>query len=453
MIQEKSLTKLEANARALKAEMSWLKTVLDTRFNLYFGKETEYPSIYDIPAPNLEDYPCVYSDFVRHYNMQIPERIVVLLALAPEVAPQLLDVFFVKNEMNGRIFTEFGGITGNVHRGFLPTAETAIFVLAGNNLTRRFQANQIFDDDYYLLKQRIISLDRDRINEPALSGTLRLSREYLTYMTTGAAYKPVFSNDFPAQRISTNLDWDDLVLDPLILHEVNQIQNWIKYQNTLLNDWGLRKVIKPGYRSLFYGPPGTGKTLTASLLGKAANMDVYRVDISKMVSKYIGETEKNLANIFDQAENKNWILFFDEADALFGKRSTTSDAKDRYANQEVSYLLQRIEDFPGLISLATNFKSNIDTAFTRRFQSIIYFPMPGQEQRKRLWENNFKSVPVADEVNFRQLAREYDLSGGTIINVLRYCSLLAVSRDKPMIRTEDIIEGIKGEMRKEGKTV
>ncbi len=117
-----------------------------------------------------------------------------------------------------------------------------------------------------------------------------------------------------------------------------------------------------------------GKSLTASLLGKSANMDVYRIDLSKVVSKYIGETEKNLSNIFDMAENKDWILFFDEADALFGKRTSASDSKDRYANQEVADLLQRIEDFPGIVILATNLKSNLDEAFARRFQSMIYFP-------------------------------------------------------------------------------
>ena len=144
----------------------------------------------------------------------------------------------------------------------------------------------------------------------------------------------------------------------------------------------MKKVLKPGFKALFHGLPGTGKTLTAMLIGKKTGLDIYRVDLSQMVSKYIGETEKNLAKVFDKAEHKNWILFFDEGDALFGKRTNTKDAHDRYANQQVSYLLQRIEEYDGLVILATNLKNNIDDAFLRRFQSIIHFPMARTQRAK-----------------------------------------------------------------------
>lgn len=139
----------------------------------------------------------------------------------------------------------------------------------------------------------------------------------------------------------------------------------IEHRHTLLDDWQLQDKIQPGFRSLFYGPPSTGKRLTASLLGKVTDLPVYRVDLAMVVSKYIGETEKNLAKVFNQAEKNDWILFFDEADALFGKRSETNSSNDRHANQEVVFLLQRIEHFPGIILLATNLKTNIDAAFAR----------------------------------------------------------------------------------------
>ena len=225
-----------------------------------------------------------------------------------------------------------------------------------------------------------------------MSAPLQMGKDFLSYLTTGAPFKPVFGSEFPAQRISTRMDWEDLVLEKESNDRIQEILNWIHYQKLILDDWGLGKVLKRGYRSLFYGPPGTGKTLTASLLGKTAGLDVYRVDISKVVSKYIGETEKNLGNIFDYAENKSWILFFDEADALFGKRTATSDSKDRYANQEVAYLLQRIEDFPGVVLLSTNLRSNIDPAFMRRFQSLVHFPVPSAPQRLRLWRQAFDRV-------------------------------------------------------------
>lgn len=198
--------------------------------------------------------------------------------------------------------------------------------------------------------------------------------------------------------------------------------------------------------------PGIGKSLTASLLGKSVNMDVYRIDLSKVVSKYIGETEKNLSNIFDLAENKDWILFFDEADALFGKRTNATDSKDRYANQEVAYLLQRIEDFVKSC-YSYNLKSNLDEAFARRFQSMIYFPMPRPDQRMKLWKNAFVSCKMANDVDLWKIANEFEMAGGAIINVLRYCSLAAIERNPPEIKQLDILLGIKKELRKEGKTM
>ncbi|MEO1448255.1 MAG: ATP-binding protein, partial [Bacteroidota bacterium] len=197
-----------------------------------------------------------------------------------------------------------------------------------------------------------------------------------------------------------------------------------------------------------------GKTLTASLLGKTTALDVYRVDLSKVVSKYIGETEKNLANIFDQAENKNWILFFDEADALFGKRTQANDSKDRHANQEVAYLLQRVEDFPGVVILASNLKSNIDEAFARRFQSMIYFPMPRPSQRLRLWEAAFPpQVNMHKNVNLEAIANKYEIAGGAINNITLHCSLRALTREDHTIYQHDLVDGIRREFRKEGKTV
>lgn len=191
-----------------------------------------------------------------------------------------------------------------------------------------------------------------------------------------------------------------------------------------MEDWGLSRILKAGYRSLFYGPPSTGKTLAATLIGKKNNMDVYQVDLSMIVSKYIGETEKNLAKVFDLAENRNWILFFDEADALFGKRTSANTSNDRHANQEVAYLLQRIEDFPGTVILATNLRSNIDEAFSRRFQSVIYFPMPSKELRAELWRKMLPEEWIGENSEeLVEVASESELSGGSITNVVRRCAL------------------------------
>ncbi|HNM28041.1 MAG TPA: ATP-binding protein, partial [Saprospiraceae bacterium] len=301
-----------------------------------------------------------YAQFLQQHRLSWEERVVLLLALAPHVCPWVLDPFLVKNQSSQRGFTEFGGLKGVYHSGFLPTGETAAFLVAAENLTRRFTVQNLLQADHFFARQNILRLEKDKTDEPFLSGALVISKEYLNYFTSGKPYRPSFSSEFPAQLLQTNLEWEDLVLEDEILDDLEEILAWLQHGDVILHDMGLKKQLKPGFRSLFYGPPGTGKTLAVSLLGKTTGRDVYRIDISKVVSKYIGETEKNLANIFDQAENKNWILFFDEADAIFGKRTATKDAKDRYANQEVAYLLQRIEEYAGLVILATNLKANID---------------------------------------------------------------------------------------------
>jgi len=445
-------TLIEQNAITLAKELAWFERVLQERFRIYFQQETEIQSIYDIPAPSLEGGSSLYAQIVGHYPMSIPERLTVLLALIPHLKPQMLDLFFTKNSLYDRGYTEFGGIIGQQHGGFLPTGETALFLLAGDDMLMRMQLMHQFEDQHYFYRHNILRLTGTKPGEPFLSSPISISQEYLAYFTTGDNYKPTYSASFPAKRLHTDLGWDDLVLAPEILSEIREIMAWIEHHQTILHDWKMSDKIKPGYKALFYGPPGTGKTMTASLMGQSTGHEVYRIDLSQIVSKYIGETEKNLASVFDRAEHNKWILFFDEADALFGKRTSTKDAKDRYANQEIAYLLQRIEVFPGIVILATNLKGNIDEAFARRFQSMIYFPMPDAQQRLRLWQNAFDSgLTLAENVDLVKIAQDYELAGGAIINILRYCALTAVQRGTNEVNLKDILQGIRREMRKEGK--
>ena len=298
-----------------------------------------------------------------------------------------------------------------------------------------------------------MKLDSVGSGEPFLSGALRISREFLDFFTTGEIRKPNFNHDFPAKLIVTELEWGDLVLEKSTVKQIDEINAWIDHGHVLMNGWGLAKKIRPGYRSMFYGPPGTGKTMTACLIGKSTGRDVYKIDLSMVVSKYIGETEKNLSNVFEQAEHKNWILFFDEADSLFGKRTSVEDSHDRYANQEVSFLLQRVETFDGIVILASNMKGNLDEAFTRRFESIIQFPLPTQEERLMIWKKGFsESCHLDEKINLRKIARDYELSGGAIMNVVRYASLMALKRGENTLISEELEDGIKKEYLKEGKT-
>jgi hypothetical protein len=443
---------LSQNAAMLERELAWLAAVVDAAVRLHLRVECGCGDVREIAPPDLADCSSLYARIIREHDLSFEERVVVGLALAPHVRPQIFDPLLTKNPNLDRPFSEFGGVVPDSQNQFLPTVETAMFVLSGGSLRRRFEVQALLEPDRVLRSRKLLQAEDAAGSAARFSAPLRLAKEYLGPFTTGSSFRPAFSSEFPAQRLTTPQEWSDLVLAEHTMDEVEEIRAWIKHREALLHEWQLARKIKPGFRSLFYGPPGTGKTFTASLLGKTTGLDVYRIDLSLVVSKWVGETEKNLAAVFDQAENNEWILFFDEADSLFGKRTQTSSSQDRYANQEVSYLLQRVEDFSGVVILATNLKGNVDDAFARRFQSMIFFPMPGPAERLRLWRGAFSMPARLDaSVDLELLAAEFEMSGGAIVNVLRYASLMALRRGVEQVCMQDIRQGIRREFRKSGK--
>lgn len=388
------------------------------------------------------------------YSLNPAEFTILLLSLAPHVQPNFLGQMVQNYLPQGGEFAEIGGVKGTNHRGMLPTGETAQFILAGNDLQKRLQVHQMLLGDSTLVKQHILSIEKLKEGEPVMSGRLIITEEWLDKILFGKNELPRFSTDFPGKKITTAMGWDDLVLNNHTLSQIDDISTWMQHNTTLMRDEVLQKKIKPGYRVLFYGPSGTGKTLTATLLGKQFNKEVYRIDLSQVVSKYIGETERNLEKVFSKAENKDWILFFDEADALFGKRTSVQNSHDRYANQEVSYLLQRVEDYPGLLILASNFKSNMDDAFLRRFNVLVHFPSPNASERLKLWQ---KTIPAAykpePSVDLQELAEKYELNGAAILSVIHYACLRSISRTDEYLRYIDLKEAIRKEFRKEERSM
>jgi hypothetical protein len=444
----------ELNAASLVRELDWLSELINRRFTIYFKQGEAQSEITSIKAPDLSFDFSIFSQTIKLLNFTFEERLINILAMAPHIRPQLLDIFFTKNSTFDRGFSEFGGIKGDNFGGFLPTGETAAFILGANNVSTRIKLLQIFDSSHKFYVHKVLKLDVTKDNEPWLSGALVISQDYFDLFTIGKTHKPTFSSKFPATLIDVKADWNDLVLDPSIRKQIDHIYSWIKNNDLIMNAWEMKNKIKPGYRALFYGPPGTGKTFTAGLIGKSTGKDVYKIDISMMVSKWVGETEKNLARVFDMAENKDWILFFDEADSLFGKRSDGGSSQDRYSNQEVSYLLQRTEEFPGTVILSSNLKGNIDDAFNRRFQSMVHFQMPNERERLILWQKAFDgTVKLPEEVDMKQISKEYVISGGAIVNVLKFCAIRAAQKKSPIISKEDLIDGIRTEFLKEGKTI
>ena len=434
----------------LQRDVEWLREIIAFRVDQLVkpdvvSKELATPQI-------LTSDQCHYAEVITSYALNPSERIILVLSILPYVAPEYLDRLCTKNPVTGTMYTELGGSFTDTSSAFIPTGETAIYLIAGSDLNVRLRIQTLMTKGEKLFNYNLVKLSDVAYGVPPMTGRLIPTEECLHKILYQTHYRPDYQTSFPAKLLQTRLTWDDLVL-PYDTHEsLDELDAWLGYHDQFEKMPEITKKFKRGYRALFYGPPGTGKTLTASLMGNRYQMDVYHIDLSMLVSKYIGETEKNLKRIFDTAENKNWILFFDEADAIFGKRTQTQSSNDRYANQEVSYLLQRVEDYPGLIVLASNLKANMDKAFLRRFQSIIYFPMPGPEERFLLWQKAFvDNLALEDTIELRKIAKAYELSGASIGNILRYCTLMALKAGSNHIAEHDLMTGIQREMSKEGK--
>lgn len=425
----------------------FLRSVINARLETELkGNKMQFPEF------TITNSASKLNKFINDNHLSTPEIIILLLALVPHIDPGFFRSVISLYLPNGGDFPEFGGVKGKNHRGILPTGETVLFILAGNDVEKRAEISRYFDDDHLFAKKNVVMIESTGHGEPKMSGRLILDDEYMDLFTHGKISKPRLGSDFPAERITTELEWNDLVLNEKTMAGIKEIEIWLKYNDELLTGWKMHGKIKPGFRVLFHGPPGTGKTLTACLLGKYTNRDVFRIDLSMVVSKYIGETEKNLSKLFDKAANKDWVLFFDEADSIFGKRTNVRDAHDKYANQEVSYLLQRIESHAGLVILASNMKSNIDTSFTRRFNSIIEFDNPDTSERLQLWKNYLPVVAKLDsKVSLEEVARKYHLTGANIVNVIQFAGLQTLEKKSKTILSDDLLKGIQKEYEKEGK--
>jgi hypothetical protein len=258
-----------------------------------------------------------------------------------------------------------------------------------------------------------------------------------------------------ATKITPRYDWSDIILPDDQLSLLHEIIDTIRGRPQVLDAWGLEQKLASsrGVTVLFSGPPGTGKTMGAQIIAKELGLDLYRIDLSTVVSKYIGETEKNIERIFREAEQSNAILFFDEADALFGKRSEVRDSHDRYANIEVSYLLQRMEAYDGVTILATNLRGNLDEAFTRRLQFAVSFPFPEAGDRLHIWETLYpRDVPQAQDIDLTFLAERFKLAGGNIRNILVSAAYLAAA-DGGTLTMPHLLHSTRRELQKMGRLV
>ena len=239
------------------------------------------------------------------------------------------------------------------------------------------------------------------------------------------------------------------------LQHLHEMRAYVEHRHVVYERWGFERklALGKGLMALFAGDSGTGKTMAADILAGALGLDLYKIDLSGVVSKYIGETEKNLSSIFQEAQSSNAILFFDEADALFGKRSEVKDAHDRYANIETAYLLQKMEEYEGVVILATNLKMNLDEAFMRRMHFVVDFPMPEEEDRRRIWATTIPpELPLAADVDLDFMAHQFKIAGANIRNIVLSAAFLAAA-DGQMVTMTHLIQATRREFQKIGRLV
>ncbi|MGX7681835.1 ATP-binding protein [Jatrophihabitans sp. DSM 45814] len=252
-----------------------------------------------------------------------------------------------------------------------------------------------------------------------------------------------------ARRISPRVGWEDLILPPVQENRLRSLVDRYRHRSVVHDDWGLPLYPSPGVVALFSGPSGTGKTTTAEVIAGELGVDMFRVDLSALVSKYIGETEKNLEEIFSAAHAGDYLLLFDEADSLFGSRSKVTDARDRYANMEVSYLLQRLETYDGFVVLTSNFQGNIDQAFLRRIHVTVHFPVPSAHDRERIWARSLAHAPT-DGLDLAFVAEKFDLAGGSIRNTALSAAFFAAAQQSP-VGMVHVLRAISQELTKLGR--
>jgi len=398
----------------LQEQFRWLEILLEERIadlpNIILYQDVEIPSIVDL-------------EIWQEYQLfEEGEIIITLLALTSSLMPSIFDTF-KKIEQTTQEPSLLGCFKHQESNTYHPTTRTALFLLAGKNIEKRIQIIQkYFQENSRLFKLNILKpLTKDVISEDC---PLEISPEFLYEISLNQKFRYSYSSSFPASLYQTDETWDDLVLNPSVWDSLTDVKAWMKHYPELSKN-SLYKGSK-GFKALFWGESGTGKTVSVGILGKEVGKDVYRIDLSQIVSKYVGETEKNLKYVFDLAQNKDWILFFDEGDALLGKRTDNKSANDRYGNQEIAYLLQRMEDFDGILFLCTNKKDNLDEAFKRRFHLRFEFSQPYPTVRYEIW------VKAFEEFYFNNVPVEYaadklkDMNGAWIKSFARYCKIQAL---------------------------
>lgn len=387
--------------------------------------------------PGLERYDGVgpLAAAIGMAELTAAEALILVAAVAP-----LVDERF--DAMYGQLTDRQGvtGLTGEVAR-----------TLVARSFSARLDAAALLGPLGTLRASGLLTLEPP----DALTGRLIPEPGLASWVLGLPAPEPHATSDFPARPLTTVHTMADVVLAPRTRARLTQLQDRVRLRERVVDDWGFGRHHDntSGLVALFHGPPGTGKTMTAGAIAGAAGLPAYTIDLSALVSKYIGETEKALAKVFDRAARERCVLVFDEADAIFGTRTEVSDAHDRYANQEVSYLLTRVESHPGVVILTTNLAGNIDEAFRRRIHIDVEFLPPGASEREAIWKAAIpRELPISPGVDLQALADRYAITGAQIRDSLVDAAFAAAAAQTD-VSHDLLISAIKRQYDKAGRTV
>lgn len=420
-------------------DLQWLADYIRFCYEQEFTPERTITEPRGVPSFEIGG---MYGELMQPFTHQ--ERLLLTMALANTIYPQTWNVFAAAAEAHKKNINlqQLGFVQLPNHPHLQATISTALFLLGGKEASDQAPIWQLLLPQANL--RRLGALDLPTTNAlPPIDTVLKLSPRYQYQLLTQAPWQPQYGAEFPATLLTTGKTWDDLVVDERTEILLEQARKWVRHYDEVRQQPGMTEA--KGYRLLMAGPSGTGKTLTAALLGQAAGKPLYRIDVSSIVDKYVGETSKRLRQVFDLAEQHDWILFFDEGDALFGKRSSgTGSSNERYANQEVAYLLYKLEEYQGMIFLATNHKGAIDAAFERRFDSLVTFSKPDESTRRRLWQHFFgqgsglEIDPHISAGNWRELAEAAPVSAAWIEKFYQYCVMQTTAKHNRAISADDM---------------
>lgn len=423
------------DSTALEKEQNWLNECIAFRIAAAKNEPIKNKSLMDdIPPPALDTSDDEYTLLINKHHFNPEERLLLALALCNHYDPRTLNGLMetAQLQMMARPMKGENGVS------VVPTAETFFFLVAHGDNSEYIRLHRYFNTDHPFYKESILELGEVAAGVSKFDGVLSVPIAYRDLLLYNKHQPPRFSSEFPAHLLRTKLNWNDLVLMPHTLGLLEEMKHRLIHESKV-RKWEtatgeLGDHMRPGLRVLLYGASGQGKTLTTALFGKLLNREVYRIDLSAIISKYIGETSKNLRNLFDTAERKNWIIFIDEGDALLGMRSDLSQNQSASAhgnNQDVAYILQRLETFDGIIVVATNLANNIDAAFERRFEGRIQYVALSAEYQIQVWNNVWpKKLKVDAGANLPSLFTQYSLSPASIVNVIQRIAILMAEQNK-----------------------